>query len=137
MAINPNVYPDITSHWGVNSNTNGMGSVTGRNYHLIDPSRPPTTDNILSTVQGEMLYSEIIMSDYELMRSGGMTEDEFKEQIKLDLCHQLAQELYESKMVEFTQEKRVDTKEFVFRARVFATPDDKVQLIRKFHQSIK
>jgi len=106
-------------------------------YHLIDPSKLPTTDNILSTVQGEMVYSEIVMSEYELLRSDSMTEDVFKEQIKLDLCYQLVQELYESKMVEFTQEQIIHNNEFVFRARIFATPDNKVQLIRQVHQSIK
>ncbi len=109
----------------------------GRNYHLIDPSKSPTTDNILSTVQGEMLYTEITMSEYELMRSGGMTPGEFKDQIKLDLCYQMVKQLVASKMVEFTEEKRVDTGGFIFRARIFATPDTQVQLIRKFHQSIK
>ena len=84
-----------------------------------------------------MLYTEITMSEHEFMRSGDTTPDEFKELIKLDLCYQMVKELVASKMVEFTQEKRVDTDEFVFRARIYATPDDKVQLIRKFHQSIK
>ena len=110
---------------------------TSRNYHLIDPSKSPTTDNILSTVQGEMLYTEITMSEYELMRSGGMTPDEFKDQIKLDLCYQMVKQLVASKMVEFTEEKQVDTDSRIFRARIFATPDTQVQLIRKFHQSIK
>ena len=113
------------------------GSGGGRNYHLIDPSKSPTTDNILSTVQGEMLYTEITMTEYELMRSGGMTPDEFKDQIKLDLCYQMVKQLVASKMVEFTEEKQVDTDSRIFRARIFATPDTQVQLIRKFHQSIK
>jgi len=107
-------------------------------YHLIDPSKPPTTDNILSTVQGEMVYTEITMSEFMSDKiKGDMTDDEFKESIKKELCHQLVQELYESKMVEFTQEQIIRNNEFVFRARIFATPDNKVQLIRQVHQSIK
>jgi len=110
--------------------------IMNRAYHLIDPSKSPTTDNILSTVQGEMLYTEIVMSEYELMRNGGMTPDEFKEQIKLDLCYQMVKELVASKMVEFTMQETFDDTR-IFRARIFATPDDKVQLIRQVHQSIK
>jgi hypothetical protein len=121
----------------IGTNPYAVMTDTSRTYHLIDPNKPPTTDNILSTVQGEMVYTEITMSEYELMRSGGMTPDEFNDQIKLDLCQQMVKELVASKMVEFTQEQLIRNNEFVFRARIYATPDDKVQLIRKFHQSIK
>jgi len=104
---------------------------------LIDPTKPATTDNILSTVQGEMLYAEIVMTEFMSSKiNSGMTEDEFKEHIKKELCQRLVAKIFASKMIEFTHERRV-TGEFIYRARVFATPDDRVQLIRKFHQSIK
>jgi hypothetical protein len=107
-------------------------------YHLIDPSKLPTTDNILSTVQGEMLYAEIVMTEFMLSKiSSGMTDDEFKEHIKKELCQRLVAKLFASKMIEFTHERRVDTDEPIYRARIFATPDNKVQLIRQVHQSIK
>lgn len=135
MAIAGNY--TITPSGSITITVGGSGS--GRNYHLIDPSKSPTTDNILSTVQGEMLYTEITMTEYDMLRKNGsgMTYDEFKESIKLDLCYRMAMQLFKSKMVEFTEERRVDTNSRIFRARIFATPDTQVQLIRKFHQSIK
>ena len=70
----------------IGTNPYAVMTDTSRTYHLIDSNKPPTTDNILSTVQGEMVYTEITMSEHEFMRSGDTTPDEFNDQIKLDLC---------------------------------------------------
>ena len=130
MAITP-PYANYAKH----SMSNHIPDIGAK---LIDPTKPATTDNILSTVQGEMLYTEIVMTEFMSSKiNSGMTEDEFKEHIKKELCQQLVAKLSASKMIEFTHERRVDTDELIYRARIFATPDDRVQLIRKFYQSIK
>ena len=52
------------------------------------------------------------------------------EQIKLMLCHRIAEELYKQKMIEFTKEQRPDTGDTHYRARIFAVPNTEVQLLR-------
>lgn len=50
--------------------------------------------------------------------------------IKMELCNLLAKELFNKNCIDFTKEQRVNTGEYVFRARIFVTPKDVTQLLR-------
>lgn len=109
---------------GINNNGayTGMGKVPS---HLIDPSM---FDHYMKDhqIQGQTIMAEYILPPDYL----GMKESEIK---KL-LIEKLVQEMYKvnnQHNIEFTQMKKVDTDEMVYRARIHVVPDTQVRIIRE------
>lgn len=97
----------------------------------INPNGPPTTDNVLHTLEGELVTASISLTNQSLQAYEILGGDD---DIKSDLCKKLAEKLMACKMIEFTRERMVTDDSVIFRARIFATPDNKVRLIRELQK---
>ena len=80
-------------------------------------------------IQGQTIFAEYVLPpNYH-----GMTEAE----IKGLLIEKLVHEMYRQKNIEFTQMKRMETDEMVYRARIHVVPDTQVRIIREFKDARK
>jgi hypothetical protein len=80
-------------------------------------------------ITGQTIFAEYILPpNYH-----GMTEAE----IKGLLIEKLVHELYKQKHIEFTQMKRMETDEMVYRARIHVVPDTQVRIIREIKDARK
>ena len=84
----------------------------------------------MDTYQGEMVAVQITVSDSDAMITG-MSAAGFQEDIKKRLIHMLAENLMKNKLVEFTSQQFGHSHETIFRARIYAVPDNQVRMIRK------
>ena len=80
-------------------------------------------------IQGQTIMAEYILPPDYL----GMNELE----IKALLIEKLVQEMYSQKNIEFTQMKRLETDEMVYRARIHVVPDTQVRIIRELKDARK
>jgi hypothetical protein len=83
----------------------------------------------LETIQGKCILAQKIISSHEILSATATIDTE--ERIKKELIRQLAEEMMRSKCVEFTKQNDMTTGGYVFRARIFVTPDDQVRLLRQ------
>ena len=105
-----------------------MGDLSRTPPHFIDPS--VLTHNIVDhQIEGQTIFAEYILPPNYL----GMTESE----IKGLLIEKLMHELYTQKNIEFTQMKRLETDEMVYRARIHVVPDTQVRIIRELKDARK
>jgi hypothetical protein len=58
-------------------------------------------------------------------------------EIKGLLIEKLIHEMYTQKNIEFTQMKRMETDEMVYRARIHVVPDTQVRIIREIKDARK
>lgn len=82
------------------------------------------------TYQGKMVTAQHTVSDTD----PGICKipvGEFKDMIKKELLHKLLDEIVKSNLIEFTSQSDVVSGQTHYRARIFATPDSQVRLIRK------
>jgi hypothetical protein len=80
-------------------------------------------------IQGQTIFAEYVLPPNYL----GMTEAE----IKGLLIEKLVHEMYRQKNIEFTQMKRMETDEMVYRARIHVVPDTQVRIIRELKDARK
>lgn len=81
------------------------------------------------SVAGECIVASFIIDMFALERYS--SENDAKDEIKKRLCQQLVDELFKSKCIEFTSEHNKLNNTKIFRARIFATPDAQVRLLRQ------
>jgi len=93
----------------------------------IDPHNDPTVNALgnqpIDTIQGQMITAQLDLHDLQYT----FMDDTY---IKSRLLHALAIELLSSKCIEFTKQHDIATNTIKVRARIFATPDTQVRLIR-------
>jgi hypothetical protein len=78
-------------------------------------------------IRGQCFIATVKISGYEIVNTTQIfTEDS----IKKHLMEKLVGELFDNKYIEFTKEKNNLTNEYIFRARIFAVPDDRVRVLR-------
>lgn len=80
-------------------------------------------------IKGEMIITELLLSELELLQfdfNSVVTEME----IKTRLMTKLMDVLTNSKSVEFTKTDSPTNGSKMFRARIFAVPDDQVRILR-------
>jgi hypothetical protein len=105
-----------------------MGHLNKIPSHLIDPS---VLNHFIKDheIQGQTIFAEYVLPPDYL----GMTEPE----IKGLLIEKLVHEMYRQKNIEFTQMKRMETDEMVYRARIHVVPDTQVRIIRELKDARK
>jgi hypothetical protein len=107
------------------------GTTTDPNYPTqwktpVDMSTPTYS------VAGDCLGVECKVSDFHFMRAdSSMSDQEYNDYIKRQLCQLLVEEMMESRYIEFTSEYSNLKDEIIFRARIFATPDGQVRMLRQ------
>ncbi len=105
-----------------------MGDLSRTPPHFIDPS--VLAHNIVDhQIEGQTIFAEYILPPNYL----GMTESE----IKGLLIEKLMHEMYRQKYIEFTQMKKMETDEMVYRARIHVVPDTQVRIIRELKDARK
>ena len=117
---------------GVYSIPVGVGGGGGTNMGDLN-IRPPHMihDNIVEHfIEGKTIAVEFKVGGNEAIENWS-SEEHGKQQIKETLVEMLAKELHKSNMIEFTQMKKCDTDEMIFRARIHVTPDTQVRIIRE------
>jgi hypothetical protein len=82
---------------------------------------PASTDYI---IQGQMLTTTLKMSPYEAEQMDDI-------EIKTRLITLMVREIMDANCIEFTKQEDYANDEIIIRARIFVTPNDDVQLIRK------
>ena len=82
---------------------------------------PASTDYI---IQGKMLTTTLKMSPYEAEQMDDI-------EIKNRLISLMVREIMDNNCIEFTKQQDFANDEVIIRARIFVTPNDDVQLIRK------
>ena len=112
--------------------TGGFGSVNNGSGIPKSPIPYQYDDSVLNhfikdhAIEGQTIMAEYIFPPDYL----GMT----KLEIKALLIEKLVQETYRQKNIEFTQMKRMETDEMVYRARIHVVPDTQVRIIREYNQ---
>lgn len=110
----------IADPWGQDSW--GSSATVGTNsnsYAIANASSAPT-----QTIQGKMIQ---VMEEVDLQ----IIESRDPKEIKMAMVTKIAEEMINSKMIEFTSEKDELGLKVKVRARAFLTPDDQVRLLRK------
>jgi hypothetical protein len=85
-------------------------------------------------VKGEMITAQIDVSDADLVFSQ-MPMGEFQKEIKRKLVNLLVEELMNKNHIEFTSQIDPTSNTSKYRARIYATPDAQVRMIRKNTQT--
>jgi hypothetical protein len=123
-----------------------VGSPTVAPYDPLDPYNQltisgvngPTTLNSVfigqeEFIKGEMVTVQNVVKDFEITQMM-IDADNFKQEMKKKLAHQIAEKLLENKLVEFTKQENLNTNEITFRARAYLVKDDKVRTLRKYSE---
>jgi hypothetical protein len=115
---------------GVYSIPVGVGGGGGTSMGDLNRMPPHMIQDIVDhTITGQTIFAEYILPPDYL----GMTELE----IKALLIEKLVHEMYSQKNIEFTQMKRMETDEMVYRARIHVVPDTQVRVIRELKDARK
>ena len=108
----------------------GVGGGGGTSMGDLNRMPPHMIQDIVDhTITGQTIFAEYILPPNYL----GMTESE----IKGLLIEKLVHEMYSQKNIEFTQMKRMETDEMVYRARIHVVPDTQVRVIRELKDARK
>jgi hypothetical protein len=86
-------------------------------------------------IRGEMIVANYSMSEYEYQMRKQELNMDFDTFVKLELTKILCEELAKSKRVEFTKSQDVASGVSHFRARIFATPDSQVRIVRELRKN--
>ena len=104
-------------------NIDGDVTIDSRGVGDISPGIGVYAPNI-ETIQGQMVTATLHVDEMQLM---SMDDIAMKKKV-LDM---LLNELLSAKCIEFTKQQDVATNTLTVRARIFATPDNQVRLIRE------
>lgn len=122
------VPPNPTGIYTISVGKGGSGGTSMGDLNRTPPHM--IYDDIVDhQITGQTIFAEYILPpNYH-----GMTEAE----IKGLLIEKLVHEMYRQKNIEFTQMKKVETDEMVYRARIHVVPDTQVRIIRELKDARK
>ena len=113
-------YPPVVDHasvmrWnsGVGNSVRGVGSINGN-----------VTNASLDLIKGQMVTAQMSIDANEAIQMDDI-------ELKNRLITKLVRELMDGKHIEFTKQEDVASMETIVRARIFATTDDEIRVIRK------
>ena len=87
-------------------------------------------------ITGQTITVGYQVSHAEMLKSASTPED-VKYGIKKILIGKIAEKLFESNMIEFTQQEQVTEDATMFRARIHVVPDTQVRVIRELKDAGK
>jgi hypothetical protein len=96
----------------------------------------PFTESELHTISGIGLIAQYNIPELTFLNKDPTQHKQLEDQAKLELCQKLAREMFQTDCIEFTKQIDVLSGDHMFRARIFVTPKDTVQLLR-VHGKIK
>lgn len=122
------VPPNPTGVYTISVGTGGGGGTSIGDINKVPPHM------IHQDIKDHFIEGQTIMAEYILPPDYlGMNQSE----IKGLLIEKLVQEMYNASNIEFTQMKRVETDEMVYRARIHVVPDTQVRIIRELKDARK
>ena len=77
----------------------------------------------IETIQGQMITASIELDEHQIV-----TMDDVA--IKNKVLNMLMNELLSAKSIEFTKQQNLDRNTTTIRARIFATPDSQIRIVR-------
>lgn len=108
-------------------NSSGVQQSPYGNF-TVDANASNTYDGHI--VKGKLLRAEVI-SDLISKVNSNMDAKQFEERIKLELCQKIVEEMYKSGMIQFMKQEEHHGQYVNYRAYVYVTSSDDVQVIRK------
>lgn len=98
----------------------------------------PLSQEIQSThiIQGICLVANYEISVISMITTDSVSTKQLEDNVKMELCQQLVRKMFETDCIEFTKLHDTTTDAVKYRARIFVTPNDNVQLLR-IHGVIK
>ena len=117
MSLNTLPPPVKDKFWIDDTNSFGINSLNAIN------SPGSLTIQPLDTIQGKMITAKLEIDEH----TGINLDDDI---LKKKVLNMLLNELLSAKCIEFTKQQDVATNTTVIRARIFATPDTQVRIIR-------
>lgn len=122
----------------------GGGSGGGTTWGLSGSGKNPFVTDIQGTsigaitstpvepIKGKMITVNLVYTGADIERLGlSSVPNYFEDTIKKDLIMKLAHSLARENYVEFTKQEDFASNSITYRARIYATPDDKVRILRK------
>ena len=106
-----------------------ISPATPNPYHLIDDNTGVTVKEHL--IQGEMIYVQKVYSDFDYSELESKYQMDLPNIIKEELMDELIKELMKHTCISFTSQQDNLTLERCFRARIFATPNDQVRIVKE------
>ena len=104
-------------------NIDGDVTIDSRGVGDISPGIGVYAPNI-ETIQGQMITATLEIDEFQMSH---MDDVDMKNKV----LNSLVNELIAAKCIEFTKQEDYANDEIIIRARIFVTPNDDVQLIRK------
>jgi hypothetical protein len=88
-------------------------------------------------IKGQMFVANYLVD--EAMANGGLkvSEEQVKAMVKEKLILELLAALMKSEHIEFTQTWEPEKAQYHYRARIFCTPKDEVQILRKHTEELE
>lgn len=108
---------------GSNGTTSSVGAYGGQIQNVW-------VDEYVDPIRGEMIVVSHSISGLEASVDITPVND-FKNKIKTILLEKLIEELKKSNSIEFTSVNDPRNNQTIFKARIFATPDNQVRILRK------
>jgi hypothetical protein len=82
-------------------------------------------------IKGEMIYVQKVYSDFDYSELESKYQMDLPNIIKEELLDILVDELMKHTCISFTMQQDVSTLKRCFRARIFATPNDQVRIVKE------
>jgi hypothetical protein len=103
--------------------------------HLIDPS---VLEHFIKDheIQGQTITVSSHINHRDIEHSA-ISDKDVQDGIKRGLLNLLVEKLWNSNMIEFTQQKQVTEDGTMFRARIHVVPDTQVRIIREITDARK
>ena len=79
-------------------------------------------------IQGQMYTTKMVIDNTQI---NAMQAPVNPDDIKMQLCNQIAEELWKNKAIEFTKREDPMTGTHTFHARIYAVPDTMVRILRE------
>ena len=132
FTVPPNPMGIYTVSIGGGGGTGGSG-IVNNGSGITKVSSRMVVDHVIT---GETITASYYISHAELFTPNCDPED-VKHGIKKILIGKIAEKLFESKMIEFTQQEQVTEDATFFRARIHVVPDTQVRIIRELKDAGK
>ena len=127
------VPPSPTGIYTIPIGVGGGGGILNNGSGITKVSSRMVVDH---EITGQTITASYQVSHAEMLNSASTLED-VKYGIKKILIGKIAEKLFESNMIEFTQQEQVTEDATMFRARIHVTPDTQVRVIRELKDAGK
>lgn len=117
-----------------------VGSSVNTNLGVIGANGPVdpwyVTSSSITTqdtaITGQMLLVDFTMAESAFLNDVSLAgEHKAKEEIKMRLCHLMAEKMYKESKFDFSMQNDYQMGTITFRARIFVTPDAQTRIVRQ------